>query len=98
VLELSIDEALAMIGDGRIADAKTIMLLHYAVGCALLRRDRQDQLRVVIGHAIDPGRDLVPDELAFAAARSAAPSRSRASSRQSSQRSKSSGAIVTGTR
>jgi nudix-type nucleoside diphosphatase (YffH/AdpP family) len=30
VLELSIDEALAMIGDGRIADAKTIMLLQYA--------------------------------------------------------------------
>ena len=30
VLELSIDEALAMISDGRIADAKTIMLLQYA--------------------------------------------------------------------
>ena len=30
VLELSIDEALAMIVDGRIADAKTIMLLQYA--------------------------------------------------------------------
>jgi nudix-type nucleoside diphosphatase (YffH/AdpP family) len=30
VLELSIDEALAMIGDGRIADAKTIMLLQHA--------------------------------------------------------------------
>ena len=30
VLELSIDEALAMIGDGRIVDAKTIMLLQYA--------------------------------------------------------------------
>ena len=30
VLELSIDQALAMIGDGRIADAKTIMLLQYA--------------------------------------------------------------------
>ena len=30
VLELSIDEALAMIGDGRIIDAKTIMLLQYA--------------------------------------------------------------------
>jgi len=30
VLELSIDEALAMIRDGRIADAKTIMLLQYA--------------------------------------------------------------------
>src|ERR1700678_3354941 len=30
VLELPIDEALAMIGDGRIADAKTIMLLQYA--------------------------------------------------------------------
>ncbi len=30
VLELSIDEALAMITDGRIADAKTIMLLQYA--------------------------------------------------------------------
>jgi nudix-type nucleoside diphosphatase (YffH/AdpP family) len=30
VLELSIDEALAMIGDGRIMDAKTIMLLQYA--------------------------------------------------------------------
>ena len=29
VLELSIDEALAMIGDGRIVDAKTIMLLQY---------------------------------------------------------------------
>ncbi|NEV03127.1 GDP-mannose pyrophosphatase, partial [Bradyrhizobium sp. UFLA 03-164] len=27
VLELSIDEGLAMIGDGRIVDAKTIMLL-----------------------------------------------------------------------
>src|SRR6202008_4442222 len=30
VLELSIDEALAMISDGRIIDAKTIMLLQYA--------------------------------------------------------------------
>jgi nudix-type nucleoside diphosphatase (YffH/AdpP family) len=30
VLEVSIDEALAMIADGRIADAKTIMLLQYA--------------------------------------------------------------------
>jgi nudix-type nucleoside diphosphatase (YffH/AdpP family) len=30
VLELGIDQALAMIGDGRIADAKTIMLLYYA--------------------------------------------------------------------
>ena len=30
VLELSIDQALAMISDGRIVDAKTIMLLQYA--------------------------------------------------------------------
>jgi hypothetical protein len=30
VLELSIGEALAMISDGRIVDAKTIMLLQYA--------------------------------------------------------------------
>ena len=30
VLELPMDETLAMIGDGRIADAKTIMLLQYA--------------------------------------------------------------------
>jgi nudix-type nucleoside diphosphatase (YffH/AdpP family) len=30
VLELAFDEALAMIGDGRIADAKTIMLLQHA--------------------------------------------------------------------
>jgi nudix-type nucleoside diphosphatase (YffH/AdpP family) len=30
VLELSIEQALAMIADGRIADAKTIMLLQYA--------------------------------------------------------------------
>jgi nudix-type nucleoside diphosphatase (YffH/AdpP family) len=30
VLELPIDEALAMIGNGRIVDAKTIMLLQYA--------------------------------------------------------------------
>ena len=30
VLEFSIDEALAMIGDGRIVDAKTVMLLQYA--------------------------------------------------------------------
>src|SRR5689334_5268567 len=30
VLEFSIDKALAMIADGRIADAKTIMLLQYA--------------------------------------------------------------------
>jgi nudix-type nucleoside diphosphatase (YffH/AdpP family) len=30
VLELSVDEALAMIGDRRIVDAKTIMLLQYA--------------------------------------------------------------------
>ena len=30
VLELPIDAALAMIGDGRIVDAKTIMLLQYA--------------------------------------------------------------------
>jgi nudix-type nucleoside diphosphatase (YffH/AdpP family) len=30
VLEMPIDQAIAMIGDGRIADAKTIMLLQYA--------------------------------------------------------------------
>jgi 8-oxo-dGTP pyrophosphatase MutT (NUDIX family) len=30
VLELAIDDALAMIADGRIVDAKTIMLLQYA--------------------------------------------------------------------
>jgi hypothetical protein len=30
VLELGIDEALAMISDGRIVDAKTIMLLQHA--------------------------------------------------------------------
>jgi nudix-type nucleoside diphosphatase (YffH/AdpP family) len=30
VLELPIDQALAMLGDGRIVDAKTIMLLQYA--------------------------------------------------------------------
>jgi nudix-type nucleoside diphosphatase (YffH/AdpP family) len=30
VLELPVDRALAMIGDGRIVDAKTIMLLQYA--------------------------------------------------------------------
>ena len=30
VLELPIDQALAMVADGRIADAKTIMLLQYA--------------------------------------------------------------------
>jgi hypothetical protein len=30
VLELDIDEALAMISDGRIVDAKTIMLLQHA--------------------------------------------------------------------
>jgi nudix-type nucleoside diphosphatase (YffH/AdpP family) len=30
VLELAIDEALAMVADGRIVDAKTIMLLQYA--------------------------------------------------------------------
>jgi nudix-type nucleoside diphosphatase (YffH/AdpP family) len=30
VLELPVNQALAMIGDGRIADAKTIMLLQYA--------------------------------------------------------------------
>jgi nudix-type nucleoside diphosphatase (YffH/AdpP family) len=30
VLELPIDQAIAMIGDGRIADAKTIMLLQHA--------------------------------------------------------------------
>jgi nudix-type nucleoside diphosphatase (YffH/AdpP family) len=30
VLELPIDQAMAMIGEGRIADAKTIMLLQYA--------------------------------------------------------------------
>ena len=30
VLELPIDSALAMISDGRIVDAKTIMLLQYA--------------------------------------------------------------------
>jgi hypothetical protein len=30
VLELPMDEALAMVADGRIADAKTIMLLQYA--------------------------------------------------------------------
>ncbi|WP_409331989.1 NUDIX domain-containing protein [Trujillonella humicola] len=31
VLELGVDEALTMVGDGRIADAKTIMLLQWAV-------------------------------------------------------------------
>ena len=30
VLEIDFDEALAMIADGRIRDAKTIMLLQYA--------------------------------------------------------------------
>ena len=30
VMELPIDQALARIGDGRIVDAKTIMLLQYA--------------------------------------------------------------------
>ena len=30
VLELPIDQAMNMIADGRIADAKTIMLLQYA--------------------------------------------------------------------
>jgi D-serine dehydratase len=30
VIELSIDEALAMVDDGRIVDAKTIMLLQHA--------------------------------------------------------------------
>lgn len=30
VLEVAIDDALAMVSDGRIVDAKTIMLLHYA--------------------------------------------------------------------
>jgi len=30
VLELPFNEALEMIGDGRIVDAKTIMLLQYA--------------------------------------------------------------------
>ncbi len=30
VLELTLDEALAMVGDGRIMDAKTVMLLQYA--------------------------------------------------------------------
>jgi hypothetical protein len=30
MLELAIDEALAMIADGRIIDAKTIMLLQHA--------------------------------------------------------------------
>lgn len=42
VLELSIDEALAMVRDGRIADGKTIMLLQWAVlaGGPLSRADR----------------------------------------------------------
>ena len=42
VLELDVDEALAMVDDGRIADAKTILLLQWAV----LRgpfRDRQSR-------------------------------------------------------
>lgn len=30
VLELTLDEALAMVGDGRIVDAQTIMLLQHA--------------------------------------------------------------------
>ena len=30
VLELGIDEALAMVADGRIVDAKTVMLLYHA--------------------------------------------------------------------
>src|ERR1700682_365623 len=35
-------------------------------GRHLLRRDRPDQLRVVIDDAIDPRRDIVPGELALA--------------------------------
>src|SRR5258708_29768466 len=41
-------------------------LFRSLLGRHLLRRDRQDQLRVVISGAIDPRRDLVPDETAFA--------------------------------
>src|SRR5258708_6017332 len=35
------------------------------LGRHLLRRDRQDQLRIVIGDAIDPCGDFMPDELAL---------------------------------
>ena len=41
VLELSIDEALAMIADGRIIDAKTIMLLQYAALKIFSKRERR---------------------------------------------------------
>src|SRR5450631_451051 len=37
VLEPTLDEALAMIGNGEIVDAKTILLLHYAERAGLMR-------------------------------------------------------------
>jgi nudix-type nucleoside diphosphatase (YffH/AdpP family) len=43
VLELPIDSALAMISDGRIADAKTIMLLQYAALNVFDERSKQRQ-------------------------------------------------------
>ncbi|MFZ0185241.1 MAG: GDP-mannose pyrophosphatase, partial [Nitrosotalea sp.] len=39
VLEPTLDEALAMIDRGEIADAKTILLLHYAERAGLMRGD-----------------------------------------------------------
>jgi nudix-type nucleoside diphosphatase (YffH/AdpP family) len=39
VLELPFDEALAMVADGRVRDAKTIMLLQYAALHGLMRAD-----------------------------------------------------------
>ncbi len=45
ILEPTFDEALAMIDKGEIADAKTILLLHYAEHAGLMRRanDNSDQ-------------------------------------------------------
>ena len=40
VLEISIDEGMRMVADGRIADAKTIMLLQYAALHIFVQRDQ----------------------------------------------------------
>src|SRR5207248_11196222 len=45
VLELAIDQAMTMIGEGRIVDAKTIMLLQYAALNIFLRCSVKEDVR-----------------------------------------------------
>src|SRR5450631_81746 len=46
--------------------ALLLLRRHRLLGCHLFRRNGEDQLCVVIGGAVDPDRDFVPDETAFA--------------------------------